>query len=103
MTEVYRSHDSATVGHLQSLLESEGIKTYFRNEHVAQTAIAIQEFTPALCILDEGDVARGVDVIRAYLESTRDVTSAEITCPKCGESNPGNFAACWSCGAPLEA
>lgn len=22
-------------------------------------------------------------------------------CPACGETNPGNYAACWKCGAPL--
>ena len=103
MIEVYRSRDSAIVGHLQSLLEAEGIKTYLRNEHVSHTGIAIQEFMPALCILDESDVDRGVDLIRAYLEASRVDTLTALTCPKCGESNPGNFAACWSCGASLEA
>ncbi|MES2921585.1 MAG: DUF2007 domain-containing protein [Verrucomicrobiota bacterium] len=67
MTEVYRNRDSAKIGHLQSLLESEGIRTYLRDEYGASTAFP--EVTPALCILEEADVERGVELIRAYLES----------------------------------
>jgi len=102
MIEVFRSRDSVIVGHLQSLLESEGIETYFRNEHVANTAIAISEFTPVLCILDEAEVDRGGDLIRDYLGSSTEGVSADQTCSKCGETSPGAFAACWKCGAHLD-
>ena len=102
MTEVFRKQDSATIGHLQSLLESKGIKTYLRNEFAAITTIAVPEVTPALCILDDADVERGVILIRDYLEASRTSSETPQACASCGEVSPGTFAACWKCDAPLD-
>ncbi|RYD33491.1 MAG: hypothetical protein EOP85_20735 [Verrucomicrobiaceae bacterium] len=101
MIEIYRNRDSSTVGTLQSLLESEGIRTYLRNEHVSGTTVAIPEVYPALCVLEEADVERGVELIRGYIEEPRDESGPELTCPKCGEKSPGTFDACWNCGAQI--
>ena len=103
MIEVYRSEESAMIGHLQSLLEAEGIATYLRNEFASSTTIAIPEVTPALCVLDEKDVARAVGLIREQLEAPELDADQEIICQKCGESSPGTMARCWSCGAELPA
>ena len=102
MTEVFRKQDSATIGHLQSLLESNGIKTYLRNEFASSTTIAIPEVTPALCILDDADVERGVILIRDYLEASSASSETTQTCASCGEISPGTFAVCWKCEAPLD-
>ena len=102
MTEVFRNHDSATIGHLQSLLESNGIKTYLQNEFAALTPIIFSETGSALCILDDADVERGVTIIREYLEASNASSSKELTCANCGELSPGTFAVCWKCGEPLE-
>lgn len=98
MIEIFRNRDSATVGQFQSLLESEGIRTYFRNEYVSATSIAISEVTPALCIMNEGDLDRSIELIRSYIEAPQEKPVPELTCPKCGEKSPGTFAACWNCG-----
>ncbi len=102
MTEVFRNHDSATIGSLQSLLESNGIKTYLQNEFAALTTIILSETATALCILDDADVERGVTIIREYLEASNASAAKELTCPNCGELSPGTFAVCWKCGQPLE-
>jgi len=102
MIEIFRSRDAATIGHLQGLLESEGIKTYYRNEYLSITGVAM-DFTPALCIINEADVERGIEMVRSYLDSSRDGSFPERTCPNCGENSPGTFASCWNCGAELEA
>jgi hypothetical protein len=102
MIEIFRHHDSATVGQFQSLLESEGIKTYLRNEFGSATTALLPEVTQALCILDEADLDRGVEMIRSYIEAPRDEPLAELSCPKCGEKSPATFAVCWNCGASLE-
>jgi hypothetical protein len=68
MTEIFRNRDSATMGHLQSLLEAEGIRTYLRDEDAANTSFP--EITPALCIIEDADVEGGVELIRAYIESS---------------------------------
>lgn len=100
MTEVFRNRDSVTIGTLQSLLESEGIRTYLRDEHGGNTAFPV--VTPALCILDDADIDRGVELIRDFLESASVGSMSEQTCPKCGETSPGSFANCWKCGADLD-
>ena len=100
MTEIFRQRDSVTIGHIQSLLESEGIGTYLRDEYAATTTFP--EVTPALCILEDADVDRGVILIRNYLGSSGDKSDKEQVCAKCGERSPGTFAACWMCGTPLK-
>ena len=103
MTEVFRDRNSATIGLLQSLLESEGIRTYLRNDYAASTTIAIAEVTPALCILEDADVERGVELIRAHMGSSPvAVANEEQTCPQCNETSPGSFAVCWNCGTGLD-
>lgn len=99
MIEIYRSRDSATVGSLQGLLEAEGIRTYVRNDSVSRMMVEIPEVYPALCVLDEEDVDRGVELVRDYTEAPRNETGPERICPKCGENSPGTFDACWNCGA----
>ncbi len=100
MTEVFRNRDSVAIGSLQSLLESEGIRTYLRDEHGGNTAFPI--VTPALCILVDADIDRGVALIRDFLESASVGLDEETTCSGCGESIPGTFANCWKCGAFLD-
>ena len=101
MIELLRFREMEKVGLLQSILESEGIATFVRNEDLSSTSLAIAEFAPALCILNEADKDRAVAIIRAHLESKPADPGSERTCAHCGESSPGNFAACWNCGAAL--
>lgn len=101
MTEVFRNRDSATIGHLQSLLESQGISTYLRSEHAASTTFP--EVVPALCILEDADVERGVELIRAHFQSAVDSPVEEQICQQCGESSPGSFSTCWNCESLLGA
>ena len=97
MIEVFRSRDSVTIGHLQSLLEFEGINTLLRNEYVAAVAVPMADITPALCILNESDVERGVCMIKEYIEASHQGTDEELVCPSCGELNPKTFEICWNC------
>lgn len=103
MTEIFRKQDSATIGHLQSLLEAEGIQTCLRNEFAATTTIAVPDVTPALCVLDDADAERAIKLIREYLGASSTRADEELTCANCGERSPGTFAVCWQCGASLEA
>jgi uncharacterized protein with PIN domain len=101
MTEVFRNRDSVTIGTIQSILESEGIRTYLRDEYGASTAFPA--VTPALYILEDEDVERGVELIRAYMvSSSASPKIDEQTCPQCGEISPGAFAVCWKCGEDLD-
>jgi len=99
MIEVFRNRDSATIGHLQSLLEAQGISTYLRDEHAASTTFP--EIIPALCILDDQDVERGVELIRSHFQSVDVTPTEEQICQQCGESSPGSISTCWNCESLL--
>ncbi|MGQ0697432.1 MAG: putative signal transducing protein [Panacagrimonas sp.] len=52
---------------------------------------------PRLVLRDPRDEARARELLREYREGS---LRPAWTCG-CGESVPGNFAACWSCGVGL--
>ena len=85
-------------------MEAEGIPTLIRNQHLTcagLTEIPIPEFFPALCVMNDEDYEKAVQIIRSHLTAESPDADVEVPCPACGETNPGNFAQCWSCGAPL--
>ena len=108
MKELFRERDFTRVGYFQSILESEGIQTLIRNEHLNTCGLAdlpIPEFFPALCVVDDADYDADYDeavrLIRGNLASDPRSAEADVVCSKCGESSPANFDSCWNCGAPL--
>jgi hypothetical protein len=103
MKLVFDHIDFTTVGHLQTLLEAEGIRTEIRNLNASSAAgaVPIAQVYPELWILENQDEARAKAIIQAY----RDEASAEPvapgwTCPACGEAVDGVFGECWNCGTP---
>jgi len=103
MIELFRERDYTIVGYYQSLLEAEGIQTFVRNESLSSTEVSIPTFCPALCIMNDEDHARALDILREHtLPERTAVSPADWTCPACQESNPGNFDLCWSCETPRE-
>jgi hypothetical protein len=99
MIELLRFREMEKVGLLQSILESKGIPTFVSN----QDQLAYPIFSPALCIMNEADKDRAVAIIRDHLQSKPVEPGTELICPNCGERSPGNFAACWNCGASIDA
>jgi len=100
MIEVYSNADSALVGFYRSLLEDAGIRTYFRNEFVSGVEVVVPVFYPAICVLNEEDEARALQIIREQ-SLTASSTGPDWNCATCGETVPGVFAQCWNCSAPL--
>jgi hypothetical protein len=65
------------------------------------TGIPIPEFYPALCVMNDDDYDRAVQIIREQIIANNLRADNEIKCSACGETNPGNFDVCWSCGKEL--
>ena len=106
MKELFRDKDFTRVGYFQSILEAEDIPTLIRNEHLTASGLSdipIPEFYPALCVMNDEDYVTAVRLIRSCLDAERKSEGVEITCPGCGETNPGNFDICWNCNGPLVA
>lgn len=104
MKELFRERDYTKVGYFESVLEAEGIPTIVRNKHLTMsglTEIPIPEFFPALCVMDDEDHGRAMEIIRRHLTENSKGAELEVICPACAETNPGNFDICWSCGADL--
>lgn len=101
MKELFREQDITRVSYYKEVLEDRGIPTMIRNEYLTMSGLSeipIPEFFPALCVLNDDDYIEAVAIIRDQLTANRKNAEVEITCGSCGETNPGNFETCWSCG-----
>lgn len=105
MKEIFRERDYTRVGYFQTVLEAEGIQTFVRNENTVtfMTEVPIPEFYPALCVVDDEDYPRALEILKVHVKDDEQLSQQETPCPKCGESNPANFEVCWSCSASMRA
>ncbi len=104
MKELFREQDITRVSYYQMVLEGEGIPTTIRNEYLTCSGLSeipIPEFFPALCVTEDADYERAVRIIRGHLKENQAGADEEVVCKSCGETNPGNFDICWSCGKPV--
>jgi len=95
---VATSESLAEIGHYRNVLEQAGIACVVKNEQLsgALGEIPFLECLPELWVREDADLARALDAIAT---ATADVGARPWRCARCGESNEGQFAACWRCGA----
>ena len=76
MTELFRERDYTRVGYFQTVLESEGIATFVRNQDLVTmtTDVPIPDMFPALCILKESDYERAMEILK-HLVAPNDASS----------------------------
>lgn len=101
MKLVFDHIDFTIVGHLQTLLEAEGIKTEIRNEGGAGAAgeLPFQQVYPELWVLDNADEPRAKAIIKEFRnQSEAAPAEPDWTCPVCKEHVEGVFSECWNCG-----
>lgn len=104
MKELYRHKDHSIVSYYQSILESEGIPTMLRNEHTTMAGLSeipIPEFYPNICVIHDEDYPRAWEIMKRTMETNSKDAEIDISCGNCGETNPGNFDVCFSCGEAL--
>ena len=89
------------VGYFRTILESHGIATFLRNENISIVETPIFPFWPELCVVNDDDYDRAVAILKECIGKDAEGAQSEKNCPKCHESNPGNFDICWSCQEPL--
>ncbi len=90
-----------TIHHFRNLLEAEGIPCQIRNEHLISILgeMPFPETWPELWVINDLDYDRAMELINGGAAS--ESPQASWRCKKCGETNEGQFAACWNCGAPV--
>lgn len=101
MKELFREREFTTIGYYRNILETAGIKTFVRNENLHNNEVPIPDFFPALCVVNDEEYDRALQVIQEHVERDREASDTEVECASCGEKNPGNFEVCWSCGGAI--
>lgn len=98
MHKVYENFDLSRVGRMQSLLESNGIATFVKNQYSsgALGEIPFVEICPQLYVLEAGDVERALALLQVDLP--RENQASDWVCPECGIDIEGQFENCWKCG-----
>lgn len=105
MKSVFVHQDTAQAGLVQSLLESEGIASFVRNQ-LTHTLVGIsiigplRIFDPEVCIVNDDDHPRAMELLRRFQSPAAEGHDLhEWICPQCRERVPGTFEECWSCQA----
>lgn len=98
MIKVFESFDFSRVGRVQSLLESNGIPTFLKNQFASSVMgeVPFVEVCPQLFILNGDDLEDAQHLIAPELE--QQPARADWCCASCGAEVGGEFALCWSCG-----
>ncbi len=103
MKELFSEPDFSLVGYYKSVLDSAGIPALIKNEHINgnDNEITLPELFPSLWVVNDEDHKRALQLIVDHLQEDDAKAETEIECASCGESNPGNFEVCWSCGGKV--
>ena len=98
MIKVYENFDITQVGAMQSILESNGIRTHIKNYYSAGALgeLPFVEICPQLYVLEESDVPRAKRLLQ--VDQPEGEKASDWVCPKCETENEGQFQGCWNCG-----
>lgn len=97
MIKVYESFNISEVGQAESLLNSEGIETFIRNEFASSVMgeVPFVEVCPQLFILNAAEEVRAKELLAPFENQPE---KADWQCARCGSEVDGPFGQCWSCG-----
>jgi len=103
MKKLTSSESLITINHFKNVLESEGIASVIRNEHLGSIVgeMPFVEVWPELWVINDLDFDRALQLIDSAISD--ESPGAHWNCRKCGEENEGQFAACWNCGQAVGA
>lgn len=103
MKLLYTSADAVLVGHLQSVLENQGIDAWVKNLNLygGMGELPPIECWPELWIRNQEDFDLARKIISPFV-SPAEKQQSSWRC-KCGEELEGQFDICWHCGEPRPA
>lgn len=105
MKEVYNHQDPTRVGYYKSILDDAGIANFIRNQHADGLTMGSGGgvmFNPTLCVTRDEDYKDAVLLLAHHEYPVMEEGGEDWICPKCSEEVPGDFGACWNCGAELD-
>jgi hypothetical protein len=97
MKKLNSSESLITINHWKNVLESEGIACEIRNQHLGSIIgeMPFVEVWPQLWVVHDLDFDRAMQLIG--VDVLNESPSESWRCDRCGETNEGQFAACWNC------
>src|SRR5262245_36510534 len=102
---VYVANNLVEAELVRDRLNEEGIDVEIKNEIIAGVVPAfpyLLDPLPEIWVHDARDWEHARQLVHDYeARRTQPDDAAEISCPKCAESNPANFELCWKCRADL--
>lgn len=100
MRKVYSHENLSMAWHVRNVLEQHDIDCLVKNDRLYSVAgeLPIHECQAEVWIRNPLYFRRAEEIIRA-MENELEEPGEDWQCPHCGESNLGNYAACWSCAA----
>ena len=100
MKRVYSSESLAQAGHIKAVLEQNDIACFLKNEQLSGAIgeVPFLECMPEVWVYDDELEARAGRIV-AEVTAEPDAKAESWRCSACGETNEGQFAACWNCGA----
>ena len=101
MIKVFEDFDIALVGHYQSVLESNDIATYMKNQFGTSGAgeLPFVEVIPQLWVLNEADEKRARELIEELHDPGNAIQTEAWNCPSCGTPQEAAFTRCWKCSS----
>ena len=99
MIKVFEDFDITLIGHYQSVLESNGIATFMKNQFGTSGAgeLPFIEVIPQLWVLKETDAERARTMIDELHEPANHIPMQAWDCPSCGTPQEAAFTHCWKC------
>lgn len=98
MHEIYRHHDSSTVGLLNGILNEAGIPTVLKNWTGSNIVeVPIPSLYPSIHVMNRDQVDEANQMIHEYLNA-QPVQDSDWVCPSCGAQVDGFLGECWACG-----
>jgi hypothetical protein len=101
MIKVFEDFDITRVGHYQSVLESNDIATYMKNQFGTSGAgeLPFVEVIPQLWVLNEADEKRAIALISELHDPESGEQQLPWQCPGCDTPQEAAFTHCWKCSA----
>jgi hypothetical protein len=98
MKRIWSGSSLPDTAHFKNLLDHAGVACLIKNRELGGGIgdLPVFDCAPEIWVLDDDEAERGAALIR---DSVRPAAGATPwRCPRCGEDNEAQFAACWSCG-----
>ena len=101
MIKVFEDFDIALVGHYQSVLESNGIPTFMKNQFGTSGAgeLPFVEVIPQLWVLNDSDEKCAGKLIEKLQDPATQGEPTAWKCAECGTPQEAVFTHCWKCSA----